>query len=269
MNKQSKPHIIQSHRGAGKLGPENTLESFELGWKIGTIPEADVWQTSDGIMFAFHDSTLDRQVVDLPSRLSGVSLKDLAWRDIASLDAGAYRGSEFKGQKIPEMAAVFEVMRGKPERLLYMDVRNASLDRLAELARKSGVLEQTILASTDYGVIREWKRVAPESSTLLWMGAPEEKLRERMAELREAGFEALTQLQIHVHVGDLGADEPLKPSPEFLKSVGEEIKPRGILFQVLIIGTDTVEAYHRLMDLGVESFATDDPEVALLALKDA
>jgi hypothetical protein len=32
--------IIQSHRGAGDLAPENTLDAFELGWRLGTHPEA-------------------------------------------------------------------------------------------------------------------------------------------------------------------------------------------------------------------------------------
>ena len=30
--------IIQSHRGAGELAPENTIEAFELGWSLGTYP---------------------------------------------------------------------------------------------------------------------------------------------------------------------------------------------------------------------------------------
>jgi glycerophosphoryl diester phosphodiesterase len=48
--------IIQSHRGAGELAPENTIEAFELGWKLGTYPEADVRTTKDGVIVAFHDN---------------------------------------------------------------------------------------------------------------------------------------------------------------------------------------------------------------------
>ncbi|MEY3895224.1 MAG: Glycerophosphoryl diester phosphodiesterase, partial [Verrucomicrobiota bacterium] len=39
--------VIQSHRGAGELVPENTIEAFELGWKLGTYPEADLRTTKD------------------------------------------------------------------------------------------------------------------------------------------------------------------------------------------------------------------------------
>src|SRR5688500_3272866 len=52
--------IIQSHRGAGELAPENTIESFELAWKLGTYPEADVRTTKDGVIVAFHDANFAR-----------------------------------------------------------------------------------------------------------------------------------------------------------------------------------------------------------------
>ena len=42
--------IIQSHRGAGELAPENSRESFELAWSLGTIPEADLRTSKDGVI---------------------------------------------------------------------------------------------------------------------------------------------------------------------------------------------------------------------------
>ena len=37
--------ILQSHRGAGDLAPENTLASFQLAWSLHTWPEADLRTT--------------------------------------------------------------------------------------------------------------------------------------------------------------------------------------------------------------------------------
>src|SRR5688572_31708846 len=54
--------VIQSHRGAGELSEENTPEAFELGWKLNTIPEADVRTTKDGVIVAFHDANFARVV---------------------------------------------------------------------------------------------------------------------------------------------------------------------------------------------------------------
>ncbi len=64
--------MIQSHRGAGDLAPENTLESFAFAWEMGTVPEADVRLTSDGVFVAFHDPHLRRTPSGIPEE----------WRDL-------------------------------------------------------------------------------------------------------------------------------------------------------------------------------------------
>src|SRR5438045_3241939 len=62
--------IIQSHRGAGELAEENTLEAFELGWTMGTYPEADLRTTSDGVMLAFHDNNFARVVKGISAEMA-------------------------------------------------------------------------------------------------------------------------------------------------------------------------------------------------------
>src|SRR5207248_1069694 len=54
--------LIQAHRGAGELAPENTLAAFELGWKLNCAAEADLRTTSDGVIVAFHDENFARVV---------------------------------------------------------------------------------------------------------------------------------------------------------------------------------------------------------------
>lgn len=256
--------LIQSHRGAGNLAPENTLESFLLGWQIGCVPEADVRVTKDGVIVAFHDHDFSRLAPDAPEEIRGLPIQELTWAEIADLDVGAYKGEEFRGQRIPKLSDVLSELARCPERLLYVDFKYVSLDQLAELAREHGVINQIILASTTYQHLLDWMAIAPESSTLRWMGGTEESLRERMDELRTNDFKAITQLQIHVYLNEDGS---FNPSPEFLREVGRELKPRGILFQSLPWKAAEVEVYHRLMDLGVESFATDEPLVTLEAAR--
>lgn len=260
--------LIQSHRGAGNLGPENTLESFRLGWQMGFIPEADVRVTKDGVPVAFHDNDFRRLAPDAPDEIRDLSIADVTWDQIKDLGVGSYKGREFAGQRIPRISDVFDALRERPDCLLYLDFKNITLADLASRAREHGVITQTLLASTVYAHLTEWMELAPESGTLYWMGGTEERLRERIAALREAEFKAITQLQIHVNlIADLSADEPFSPSSRFLREVGEEIKPRGILFQSLPWKVADVAVYHRLMDLGAESFASDEPQVALEAAR--
>ena len=71
-----------------------------------------------------------------------------------------------------------------------------------------------------------------------------------MDELRKADFNGITYLQIHVHVGDLASDEPFKPRSEFLRTLGKELKSRGIVFQVLPWECSDQRAYEKLLGVG-------------------
>lgn len=257
--------IIQAHRGAGTLAPENTLPSFELAWRLGVVPEADVRTTRDGVIVAFHDKDLKRVVKDVPPEFAGRGVADLTWDELSRLDVGAYKGKEFAGQHAPKIEDVFIAMKARPGRLLYLDIKDVDLQRLADMARKHGVVKRTLLASTDDALIQRWKELLPQSGTLLWMGGNEAKLTPRLRKWRERNFAGVTQLQIHVTVGDLNSDEPFDPSSPFLRGVADELERHGVLFQVLPKNKSDARAYTKLMELGVDSFATDDPKVAVKA----
>jgi glycerophosphoryl diester phosphodiesterase len=259
--------IVQSHRGAGNLAPENTVQAFELAWSIGSVPEADVRTTKDGEIVAFHDADFNRLVKGALPNVRDKGVCDLTWAEVATLDVGSWKGSEYAGQRIPRIRDVFKIMRDRPERWLYLDVKSVLLSRLAELARHYRVQRQVILASTYREELVAWKELLPEAKTLLWMSGPEAKLTNRLQTLRSVNFKAVTQLQIHVQVGDLNAGDPFTPSSAFLRSVAAEMGQRGICFQVLPRGLDHAPVYARLMDLGAESFATDDPKAALEAVR--
>ncbi|MBN1511965.1 MAG: glycerophosphodiester phosphodiesterase family protein [Phycisphaerae bacterium] len=259
--------VIQAHRGAGNSAPENTLESFELSWAMGTVPEADVRTTKDGVLVAFHDNTLKRLVKNVPAERANLGIADLPWAEAGKLDVGAYKGEAFRGQHIPRMCDVFAAMRGRPSRWLYLDIKDVPLATLAALVRRHGVEQQVILASTKYPLICAWRELLPEGRTLHWMGGDEAELSQRLSALREEGFRGITQLQIHVRVNDPGEDDPFRPSSAFLASVGRELQAYGILFQTLPWDCDDVGVFHRLLDLGAKSFATDFPETALEAVR--
>ena len=54
---------VYAHRGASEYAPENTMSSFFLGLKMGANGiETDVRRTKDGVLFLFHDDTLERVI---------------------------------------------------------------------------------------------------------------------------------------------------------------------------------------------------------------
>jgi glycerophosphoryl diester phosphodiesterase len=63
------PPITFAHRGARAHAPENTIEAFALGLKLGaTGLESDVWLTSDGVPVLDHDGVVKRGLRKRPIR---------------------------------------------------------------------------------------------------------------------------------------------------------------------------------------------------------
>jgi glycerophosphoryl diester phosphodiesterase len=262
--------IVQAHRGAGELSEENTLEAFQLGWKLGCVPESDLRTTKDGIIVAFHDNNFERVVKDVSPELAKKGVKDITFDELKKLDVGSWKGDQFTGRHVSKMTEVFALMKGHPERKLYMDIKNVNFDQLAKEVKEYGIESQVILASTKYDQIHKWKKLVPSGQTLLWMGKtsdPEPYLTQRFEELRKANFADVTQVQIHTHLPEgkttIKRDDvnPFIESDAFLKARGDELRQHGILFQTLPYGGTTREIYWHLLDLGLMSFATDHPDV--------
>jgi glycerophosphoryl diester phosphodiesterase len=281
--------IIQSHRGAGVLAEENTVAAFELGWKLGTYPECDLRTTSDGVIVTFHDANFSRVVKSVSPELAQKGVKDLTYAELLKLDVGAWRGDKFVGRRVSKLTDVFAVMRGRPERHLYLDIKNVDFKQLAQEVRAYGVEQQIILASPNPEQIREWKTLVPDSETLLWMRGSEAQLRQRLAELRKTGFAGITELQLHIFPNQsieealalaaipasrIEVDiekakisaEPFTLSQGFIVELGRELHAQSILLQALPYTPDPT-IYARLLDLGFASFATDHPDVTLRELK--
>jgi glycerophosphoryl diester phosphodiesterase len=269
--------IIQGHRGVGNLAEENTIEAFELAWKMGIYPECDLRMTKDGVIVPFHDDDFSRVVKEASPELKKKGVKDLTFAELSTLDVGSWKGEQFKGRHVVPMAKIFELMRGRPERHLYMDIKSIEFPRLAAEVRQYGIEKQIVLASRQVGQLREWKALVPESETLLWMHGNEATLSIELAGLRDSVFGGITQLQIHVYpketadtwappTDESSPDNPFRLRNGFLRAVGVELRTRGIVFQTFPYTTDPT-VYGRLLDLGVMSFATDHPDVALREIK--
>ena len=269
--------IVQGHRGVGYLAEENTIESFELAWKMGLYPECDLRMTSDGVIVPFHDDNFSRVVKDASPELKAKGVKDLTYEELSKLDVGSWKGPQFAGRRVLPMSTVFEMMRGRPGRHLYMDIKSIEFPKLADEIRKYGLEKQIVLASRHVAQLREWKALVPESETLLWMHGNEAELRKDLADHRGKNFDGITQLQIHVYpkvttdawappVDESSPDNPFRLRDAFLVEVGQDLRKHGVTFQVFPYTSDPA-VYTKLLDLGVMSFATDHPDITMREIK--
>jgi glycerophosphoryl diester phosphodiesterase len=98
------PRVI-GHRGAAGLAPENTPVSFRKAAELGVHwVEFDVHLTADGIPIVIHDDTVNR-TSDGKGDVAALSLAALT-----ALDAGAWYGEAFRGERIPTLEATIALL---------------------------------------------------------------------------------------------------------------------------------------------------------------
>jgi glycerophosphoryl diester phosphodiesterase len=221
-----------AHRGGNRAAPENTMDAFEHAVSLGfRYLETDVHLTADGRLVAFHDSDL--------TRTCGVE------RQIADMTASEVAEARVDGtHEIPVMEELF---RRFPDARFNIDAKSdASVEPLAELVQRLGVLDRICLASfSARSLSRLRKLLGPGLLTNL---SPPE-----VATLRAVGWTP--------HRSPRAAQVPVRSgrvtivNERFLRSAHK----RGIPVHVWTINDrDEME---RLLDLGVDGLMTDDTQL--------
>jgi len=133
---------IIGHRGAPRVAPENTLLAITRAFEAGaTMVEVDVHLSRDGVPVIIHDDTLER-TTNGKGDVSALSLAALK-----KLDAGAWMGAAFAGQRIPTLREVLEAARGKG-RVLIDPKQNGMGSAIARVYREAGVRIDTAVLGT-------------------------------------------------------------------------------------------------------------------------
>jgi len=138
--------IFFAHRGASAFAPENTLAAFQLAVKQGAPAiEFDVKLTADRQVIIIHDQTLNRTT----NGSGPVAKQPLA--ALRELDAGAWYSADFRGEKIPTLAEVFEAVGNKL--LINIELTNYATPfdglthEVAALVKKHHLEEHVIFSS--------------------------------------------------------------------------------------------------------------------------
>ena len=270
----------QLHRGGGGQLPDNALETFLWCWGRGCTPEADGRLTKDGVAICMHDETFDRTVADLPAALKGKKAKELDFAEMRDLDIGSKWGPQFATCRVATMESVFAAMKGRPERLLYLDEKGAPPKLMAELSAAWGVQEQVIYTSPQWRRVAAWKKVAPQGRSMVWLGrwprtnAPEsiamiEKyMSEQLDEMEAANFAGIDQVQLHIRT-DHALPDPFSPSTPFIRRTVERLHRAGVIVNAGLFfkGGDEIATYLKLWDLGVDTFTSDYPDAMFEAIR--
>ncbi len=138
--------LILAHRGASALAPENTLAAFDLALKLGAPAiELDAKLTADRQVVVLHDQTLNRTT----NGSGPVTQQPLA--ALRELDAGSWFSADFRGERIPTLAEVFEAVGKKLiiniELTNYATPFDGLIQLVAALVNQHGLQEQILFSS--------------------------------------------------------------------------------------------------------------------------
>jgi glycerophosphoryl diester phosphodiesterase len=114
------PPLIEAHRGDSSNAPENTIAAFALALRLGVASiELDIHPCKDGTLMVIHDDTVDRTTDG-----SG-SVSDFTVEQLHFFDAGAKFSPEFKGERIPRLNEVLQLV-ANTSTLLNIEIKGSS-----------------------------------------------------------------------------------------------------------------------------------------------
>ena len=149
---------IIAHRGASFDAPENTLESFQLGWKQNAdAVELDIMLSKDGKIVVIHDKDT--------KRLAGVDrpVVEQSLEELRALDVGLWKSPDWKGTRIPLFSDVLATI---PEgKRLFIEIKSDSAilpELKRELAAANRPISQTALIGFSEKTMADAKQLFPE-----------------------------------------------------------------------------------------------------------
>ncbi len=235
--------LILAHRGASAHAPENTLAAFELALDQGAHGvELDAKLSADGEVVVIHDESLERTTHN-QGRVSQLDLTALR-----KLDAGSFFSDQFKGEKIPTLAEVFEMIGRRAiinvELTNYKTPRDGLADRVCELVQRFGLQDRVLFSSFLSSNLTRTRSLLPGTPRGLlalggWIGWW----------ARSFGFNFGDYQALHPGLRDA--------TPQQVARV-HRLKRRVHVWTV-----NAAEDMRRLIDWGVDGIITDDPKLAM------
>ena len=217
-----KPPIGFAHRGGRAHAPDNTIEAFTLGLKLGaTGLETDVWLTADGVAVLDHDGVV-------PGRLR----RNRAIRDVTRADLPA---------SVPALEQLYEACGTDFD--LSVDVKDAAAaEATVAVARAAGHrLDRLWLCHHEWEQVARWRSISDyvrlvDSTRLRRIKEGPER---RAATLASAGIDA-----VNMHANDwTGGLTTLFHRFERL-SFGWDAQHDRVLVSLLGMGIDAVYSDH-------------------------
>jgi glycerophosphoryl diester phosphodiesterase len=250
---------FQAHRGGIDEVPENTLVAYEHAWSIpGAVPEADVATTQDGVFVFMHDDT-PKRTTDAPKPWNNKKINEIPLEEVRKWDAGSKFRKQYAGEKVPTLDEVFSAMKDKPERQIYLDIKDADTRALTEKIKASGLEKQVIFVHGEVKTCAALKQLYEGARTMTWLSGTPKQIQERFEALAKTNFEGLSQLQFHLRSRSTEPEIVYALDDAFLAEAVKLTRAAGVELQIRPFVFNPA-SLRKLIDLGVHWYVTDAPK---------
>jgi glycerophosphoryl diester phosphodiesterase len=242
--KTAKRPLIIAHRGYRAKYPENTLVAFEAAIDAGAdMIELDVLLTKDRKMVVIHDESVDRTT-------NGQGMvSDCTLSEIKALDAGNWFDARFKGERLPTLEEVLEIVDKRIP--INIEIKSSAYEphhppdaieqQIVELVARKNAVENVLISSFEWRVLENLASLKKAPAIALLSRYPEEgNPLESCKRLGAFSWNPRSLLLKKEHVGTM--------------------HKAGIL--VFPWSVDTLEDIGRMLEMDVDGLIVDDPLLA-------
>ncbi len=223
--------IAFAHRGGAHDFPENTIRAFRAAVEMGyQYIETDVHATSDGVLVAFHDFSLDR-VTDQAGKI-----RDTTW---ANVKAAKISGTE----PIPRFEDLLEAL---PDTRINIDVKHeTAIAPLIDAIKRFDCVDRVCIGSFSGGRLDAMRGAF--GSALCTSLSPREVARLRASAWGIGSLKTVARC----------AQVPVRQGPLPVADAKFIAAAHKIGLDVHVWTIDEPDEMNRLFDLGVDGIMTD------------
>jgi len=237
--------LIYAHRGYSSIYPENTISAFKAAIDSGADGiETDIHLSRDGVIVITHDENIKRV-----SDGEGM-VKDMSYEELLKYDFGSWKDERFKGEKIPTLSELLDLIEGTDMVLnieikmgfpLYPGIEEKALAMVTE----RGLLDRIIFSSFNHYSMAKIKKLNHTA---------------KVAPLYSEGiFEPFN----YAKTFDSYAIHPSKAV--IFKPIVEDCHKLNIKVNVWTV--DEIETAKKLEEMGVDALITNQPLELIKSLR--
>lgn len=254
--------LVQGHRGARGMRPENTIPAFEYAIQAGVDAlEMDMAVTKDNVIVISHDPVLHAPVCTGPKK--SAVIHELTLAEVRQWDCGAVRNPNFPqqqtvpGTRMPTLDEVLSLStqgsfefnietKSFPEKPQYTPPPEEFVRLFLEQVHKHHLEKRVMLQSFDFRTLVAARKMAPEIR------------RSALTEFDTRDFAAIAR--------EAGDAQIISPNYKLVTKDKVRAAHRAGL-QVVPWTVDTQADWDKMIDAGVDAIISDDPAALIAYLK--